>query len=162
MRRLLLVAYLVLLGASQARAQGLDKLKQEFPAFELGEDGQSSVWYVFLPTQDIMVKLEVSAEPGVFSNTEFGYLAGGLAEDVPEMVVEALWSEDLDDNGKTLAAKVIEDEAKTMRVPFQDVDMGFAFDMDSLGLDWRFTREPGTPAVTQRMTWEEVLEAADQ
>lgn len=124
-------------------AQGLEDARARWPVFSSDAVGQKAELYVYYPSADFMVKLETTATPGLFSDVEFGYLVGDISSDLSELLA-ASWYQGQDVATITSAAQRLDDEAKTMRQPFQQPAATVVVAMDTVGLAFTYSGRAAT------------------
>ncbi len=156
-----LVAFTVLgLSGQVAWAQGLEEARNELPVFSSGDEGQRAELYVYYPSVDYMVELEMTSEFGLFSDIEFGYLVGGVHSFVNDFLVSA-WYGNLDEASMAAAVQQLEEEAKPMQKPFQQpgAKLAVAFDESGVGFTYSGQATEGGAEVSfsAKMTWAEVM-----
>ena len=88
-----LFALMLIASGTQAFGQGLREARRQLPVFKADEQGQHAQLFVYYPSVDAVVKLEVAADPGVFSDSEFGYLVGDMHSEVSGVLASAWYGD---------------------------------------------------------------------
>lgn len=128
----------IALSVSLAAAQGLDQVRAQLPAFSSGAEGQKADLHLYYPSANVMVKIEVSAEPALFTDAEFGYAVGDFGSVVAEVLAQT-WYQGYEQSAVTAAAQQLEAEAKEMRQPFQPPSVTLAVAMDESGVTFTYS-----------------------
>jgi hypothetical protein len=145
--------------ASLAVAQGLEQARAQLPRFTASAEGQTAELYVYYPSVDVMVKLETTAAPGVFSDVEFGYVVGDFHSVVSEFLASS-WYSGYDEATRSSAARQLEGEAKWMRQPFQQPGATLATALDTAGVTFTYSGRAadgtGEVSFSNKWSWAEV------
>jgi hypothetical protein len=144
----------------QATAQGLDEAKAQLPTFTSTAEGQKADLYVYYPSVNVMVKVETSAAPDLFTDAEFGYAVGDFGSVVSEVLAQT-WYQGHDQSAIASAAQQLEAEAKTMRQPFQQPGVTLAVAMDDAGVAFTYSGK-AADGVTEvsfstKVTWDQAM-----
>jgi hypothetical protein len=146
--------------AAQAEAQGLDQARAQLPTFTSTAEGQRADLYVYYPSVNVMVKVEASSAPDLFTDAEFGYAVGDFGAVVSEVLAQT-WYQGYDQAAITSAAQQLEAEAKEMRQPFQQPSVTLAVAMDAAGVTFTYSGKAADGVTdvsfSTKITWEQAM-----
>jgi hypothetical protein len=142
-----------------AQAQGIEDAKAKLPVFTTEAVGQKAEQHIYYPSVNVMVKIEATAISGLFSEVEFGYLVGDFESVVAQILAEA-WYSGYDEASIAGAARQLQDEAKTMRQPFQPPVVTLSVALDAAGVTFTYkgrTPEGSEVSTSFNLTWAQIV-----